>query len=243
MYLIKILRIDIPLLPSLLIDLNRPPHHHVHRTPIRHQANVIIKNASCMKQRNRKAHRLLHHHLQFIHHRILLAGDLIVQVILAKRQHRHEIGAHADRQLDEALPAVEHELQRPRHRIERLARAADHDRHRAAHALVVQPALREQVLDALAGHGRQAHGERVVAVQRDAEVGVEGEQRVRDAGVQVGEADGLGAEGGEGAVADDPVRVVPEDVFARGGQRGGAVQAHREVGGEEGPELAAAEPL
>ena len=103
------------------------------------------------------------------------------------------------------------------------------------------PAPRQQVLARLARHGRQAHGQGVVAVERDAEVGVEGQQGVGDAREELGEAEGLGGEGGEGAVRDDAVRVVAEDVFAGWRQFLGAVQAGGEVGGEEGPDAQGAE--
>ena len=84
--------------------------------------------------------------------------------------------------------------------VERLARAADDDGDGAAHALAVGAAARQQVQARLPRHGAQAQREDVVAVQRDAEVGVERQQRVGDAGEEGGEAERLGREGREGAV-------------------------------------------
>ncbi|KFY16524.1 hypothetical protein V492_01268 [Pseudogymnoascus sp. VKM F-4246] len=90
-------------------------------------------------------------------------------------------------------------------------------------------------------HARQAQHENILPIKRDAEIRIQREQGIRDPGKQLRESQRLGGEGGEGAVADDPVRVVPEDVFARWAELTGAVQARGEVAGEEGPEFAAAE--
>ena len=77
----------------------------------------------------------------------------------------------------------------------------------------------------------------VLAVQRDAEVRVQRQQRVRDAREQRREAQRFCAEGREGAVRDDPVRVVPEDVLACRWQLGCAVQTRGKVGCEQRPDL------
>lgn len=59
----------------------------------------------------------------------------------------------------------------------------------------------------------------------------------------MGEAESFGREGGEGAVADDAVGVVAEDVFAGWGERCGAVEAGGEVRGEEGPDRETADEV
>ena len=166
---------------------------------------------------------------------------LVVQVVLPEREHGHQVGAGADPELDEALAPLQHQPQGARLRVERLPRAADDDRDGAAHALAVGAALGEEVLARLARHGGEPEREGVVAVEGDAEVGVEGEEGVGDAGEELGEAERLGHEGGEGAVRDDAVGVVAEDVFAGRGQDLRAVQAGGEVGGEEGPDGEGAE--
>ena len=165
-----------------------------------------------------------------------LRPDLVVQVVLPEGQHGHEVGAGADTQLDEALATLQHEAQGVRASVERLARAADDDGDGAAHTLAVGPAARQEVLARLARHGGQPERERVVAVERDAEVGVQRQQGVGDAWEELGEAEGLGDEGGERPVRDNAVRVVAEDVFAGRGEDLRAVQAGGEVGREEGPD-------
>ena len=127
--------------------------------------------------------------------------------------------------------------------VEGFPRAAHDDGDGATHAFAVGAAAVEQVFARLARHGGEAHDEGVVAVEGDAEVGVEREEGVCDAGEELGETEGFGGEGGEGPVADDAVRVVAEDVFAGRGQGRGAVEAGGEVRGEEGPDGEAADEV
>ena len=169
-----------------------------------------------------------------MHARVRRRVELIVQVVLAEAQHRHEVGAVADRELHEALAPLEHKAQCAGLRVERLRGTAHDDRDGAAHALAVDAAAAEEVGAGLARDGVEADGQGPVAVEGDAEVGVEREQGVGYAWEELGEAEGLGGEGGEGAVRDDAVGVVAEDVFAGRGELFGAVQARGEVGGEEG---------
>lgn len=226
------------LLVRLLVPhhLDRAPHHHIQRPAIGHHAVVVIEDAAGVKKRDGEAEGPLHGHLDLIDGRMRVRLHLVVEVVFAKRQHGHEIGAGAHGQLDEALAPPEHQAQRVRSRVQGLARAAHDDGDGAAHAFAVGAAAAEQVFARVARHGAEAHPQGVVAVEGDAEVGVEGEEGVGDAGEELGEAEGFGREGGEGAVADDAVRVVAEDVFARGRERCGAVEAGGEVGGEEGPD-------
>lgn len=226
---------------ALLHHLDRPPDDDVQPLAVRHQPDVIVEHAARVEQRDREAHRLLEHELELVDRRVPLRPQLVVQLVLAEREHGHQVRAAAHRQLHEPLAPLQHQPQRPRQRVERLARPADDDGHGAAHPFAVGPAAGQDVLARLARHGGEPHGERVVAVQRDAEVGVQGQQGVGYAGEELGEAHGFGGEGGEGAVRDDAVRVVAEDVLAGWGERGGAVEAGGEVGGEERPEGEGAE--
>ena len=194
-----------------------------------------------MKQRDGEPQHLLHRHLDLIDRRVGVRLDLVVEVVFAEREDGDEIRAGADGELDEAHAALEDEAQGVGLGVEGLAGAADDDGDGAAHALAVGAAAAEQIFAGLARHGGEAQQQGVVAVEGDAEVGVEGEEGVGDAGEEVGEAEGVGGEGGEGPVADDAVRVVAEDVFAGGGEGGGAVEPRGEVRGEERPDGEAAE--
>jgi len=109
-----------------------------------------------------------------VHQGVLVRLHLVVQVVFAKREDGDEIGARADGELDEAFAALEHEAEAVRLGVEALAGAADDDRDGAAHAFVVGAAAREDVFAALTRDGGEAEGEGVVAVEGDAEVGVEG---------------------------------------------------------------------
>ena len=202
---------------SLLHDLDRTTNNDIDRPAIRLDANIIVEDTTSMKRRKCKAKQLLKRKLTLVKPRVVLAVKLGVDIVFAERQHRHEIGARPHGQLDEALAAAQHKAEGAGARLQRLARAADHDGDGAAHAGAVAAAAAQQVLAAGARHARQPHVQDVLAVQRDAEVGVQRQQRVRDAGEQRREAQRLRAEGGEGSVRDDPVRVVPEDVLARWG--------------------------
>ncbi|KFY62769.1 hypothetical protein V496_04399, partial [Pseudogymnoascus sp. VKM F-4515 (FW-2607)] len=194
-----------------------------------------------MKQRQRPPQRALQQILPAPNPRAVLNAKLVVQLVLAEPQHGHQIRPRAQRHLDEAVAPREDEPHGAGARVEGLARAADDDGDCAAHALAVHPPLAEEILAALAAHGGEAEGEDVLAVEGDAEVGVEREEGVCDSREQLREAEGLCGECGEGAVGDDAVRVVAEDVLACWAELGGAVQARGEVAREEGPELAAAE--
>ena len=154
---------------------------------------------------------------------------LVVELVLAKREHGDEIGARADGELDESLAAFQYKPKRVGLRVEGFGRPADDDGDGAAHAFAVGAASRKDVFARLARHGGEAQGKGVVTVERDTEVGVEGEERVCDAGEELGEAERFRGEGGECAVRDDPVGVVAKDVFSRGREDLGAVEAGWEV--------------
>ncbi len=143
-----------------------------------------------------------------------LGRDLIVEFVFSKPEHGDEVGAVPDGELDEAFAALEHELEQVRLRVEGFASAPDHDGDCAAHAFVVWAALGEEVVARFPAYGCESQCEGVVTVDGDAEVGVESQESVGNAGEELGEAEGFGAEGGEGAVRNDAVRVVAEYVFA-----------------------------
>ena len=129
-----------------------------------------------------KAQNPLHKHLPLMDPRMGIRIQLVVNVILAERQHGDQIRPRTNSKLDKPLAALQHQAQRMGFRVQRLSRAADDDGDGAAHALAVAAAFRQNVLAALARHGGQAHAQGVVAVEGDAEVGVEGEEGVGDAG-------------------------------------------------------------
>lgn len=208
---------------TLLHDLDRLAHDHVQWPAVGHHADVVVEDAAGVEERDGEPEQLLDDELGFVHERVPVRLHLVVEVVFAEREDGDEVGAGADGELDEAFAALEHEAEAVGLGVEALAGTADDDRDGAAHAFVVGAAVREDVFAALARDGGEAEGEGVVAIEGDAEVGVEGEEGVGDAREELGEAEGFGAEGGEGAVRDYAVGVVAEDVFAGGGKRGGAV--------------------
>jgi len=225
----------------LSADLNRLAHHNIHRPSIRHDAYIIVEHTPSMKHGRGKPKYLLHPQLQAVQTRMLLGVELFVDVVFAKCNHRHKVRASFNSQPDEALATVEHETQSAWVGFEGFARPADDDGDGTRHAAAVETAGGEQGGTGLFRDGGDAHPEEIVAVEGDAEVGVEGQEGVGDAREELREAKGFGGEGGKGAVGDDAVGMVAEDVLAGGGEGGGAVETHGEVGGEEGPEFEGAE--
>lgn len=207
--------IHIPLLRlDLLHHLNRPAHDHVQRPPVRQHAVIVVENAPGVEQRDRESEQLFHHELRFVHQWVPVRLHLVIEIVFAKREHWDEVGARADRELYEAFAAFEDEAEAVGEGVEGFAGAANDDCDCAAHAFAVGAAAGKDILAALARDGGEAQGEGVVAVQGYAEVGVEGEEGVCDAREQLAKSQGFGGEGGEGAVRDDAVWVVAEDVFA-----------------------------
>ena len=141
-----------------------------------------------MEQRDRKPEQLLNHELRFMHKGVLVRLHLVVEVVFAEGEDGDEVRAGADGEFDEALSAFQDEPEAVWEGVEALAGAADDDGDGAAHAFVVGAAAGEDVLAALAGDRGEAHGKCVVAVERDAEVGVEGEEGVCDAREQLAKA-------------------------------------------------------
>ncbi len=201
------------------------------------------KRTSRMEQRDSKPQHLLHRQLRPMHKRMSRPIELIIQVVLPETQTRHQIRPAPDRELHESLPSLQHQSQRPRLGIQGLPRAANDDGDGAAHTLVIGSAVGEEVLAGLAGDGGEAHAESVVAVQRNAEIGIEGQEGIGDAREELGEPQGFGGESCESAVRDDAVGVVAEDVLAGWFQFLRAMESCGEVSGEETPDFTAAQPV
>lgn len=127
--------------------------------------------------------------------------------------------------------------------VERFARPAYDDGDAPAHALAIGPAPGKNVLTGFARHRRETHAESIVAVQRDAEVAVKGEKRVCDAWEEFRESERFGTKGCKGAVTDDAVGVVAENVFPGRRQFLGAVETGGKVGCEERPDWETTEPV
>ncbi|KFY25061.1 hypothetical protein V493_04863, partial [Pseudogymnoascus sp. VKM F-4281 (FW-2241)] len=108
--------------------------------------------------------------------------------------------------------SAQHEPQGARASVEGLPSPAYDNSDCPPHSLAVDAAPTEEVFAALAADGRQAEREDVFP--------------------------SFGGEGGESAVADYAVWVVPEDVFSGWAELGGAVQSRGEVSREEGPDFA-----
>lgn len=189
----------------------------------------------------------------------------LTPTILAKAQDGDDAGALAHGQLEEAAALLAHQLHPAGLRLEAFPGAADYDGDRPAAAAAATAGLGRQAAakqgggpgggppqteggpgrrhalaaqDGLARalrHAGEAEGQQVLAVEGDFEVVVDGQQRVADSGEQLLEAGGLGHEVAEGAVRDDAVWVVGEDVVAGRVQRRGAMQAHGEVVGVQPP--------
>jgi hypothetical protein len=174
-----------------------------------------------MEQRHSEPEHLLHHQLRFVHIRMLGRIKLLVEIVFTESKDGYDVGALADGELDETFALLEDEFEGPWLRVERFARAADDDGDGAAHPLAVAATLGENVFAAFARDGGEAHAKSVIAVERDAEVGVEGEEGVGDSWEELLETEGFGGESGEGAVGDDAVGVVAEDVLAVRWRRAG----------------------
>lgn len=225
------------LVAGLGVDADGAADDNVDGPAVGHQADIIIKQAAAVHGRQRKLEDLEAEHLEAVHAGVRLGVELVVDVVFAKAHDGDKVSAGSQRHLDEALAVLEHQAHVAGFSLERLARAANDDGDGAALAVVVLAAAAQQVANRLLGDGADAHGEDPVAVEGDAEVGVERQQAVGDAGELFAEAQGVGGKGAPGAVGDDAVRVVAHDVAAVGVEVLRLVQAHGEVVGEPPPEL------
>lgn len=187
---------------GLLHDLDRSPGHDVHRLAVRHESDVVIEDAARVEQGDGEADPFLDQELPFVDQRVRVRGDLVVEVVFAESEDGDQVGARADGEFDEAFAALEHEPESVRLGVEGFPGSADDDGDGAAHAFVVGAAFGEDVLAGFAGDGSKAHGECPITVKGDAEIGVESEEGVCDAGEELLEAEGFGRKGGEGAVGD-----------------------------------------
>ena len=73
-------------------------------------------------------------------------------------------------------------------------------------------------------------------VQRNSKIGVESKKGVRNSGEKVRKSEGLCCECRKGAMRDDAVWVIAEDVLACWGKRSRAMEAGREIGSEKRPD-------
>ncbi|KFY82941.1 hypothetical protein V500_10245 [Pseudogymnoascus sp. VKM F-4518 (FW-2643)] len=188
-----------------------------------------------MKQRQRPPKRALQQILPAPNPRASFNAKLVIQFVLPKPKDRHQIRPRPQRHLNKPIPPPQHQPQRPRPRIKTLPRPANNNRNSPPHALPIHPPPTKDILAALATHARQPQSEDVLAIKGDAEITIEREEGIRDPGKQLREAQRLGGEGGEGAVADDAVGVVAEDVFPGRTKLDGAMEARGEIAREEGP--------
>ena len=217
------------------LDAHRPPDNDVNRAAVRHEANVVVEHTAAMQRGQGELEDAEAQHLEAMHHGVCLRAELVVERVLAKPKHGHEVGAGTDGHFDETLAGVEDHTEGAGFGFERLARAADDYRHSAAGTLAVTAAARQDVPDGLLGDGAEAHGEEPVAVEGDAEVGVKRHKCVGHAGELLSKAEGIRTKGHPGAVGDYAVRVVAEYVLRLRVKVVCLVQLRREVTAEQTP--------
>lgn len=129
-----------------LHDLDRDADDDVQRAAVRHDADVVVEDAAGVEQRHGEAQGFLDHHLEFVDEGVAFGAELVVELVFAKGEHRHEIGTRADRELDEAFASLEHQAQQVGFGVEGFTGAADDDGDGAAHAFVVRPTFGKNVL-------------------------------------------------------------------------------------------------
>lgn len=208
------------------------PTNAIDSPPIRHQPDIVIEHAARMEQRDREPGDPLQRPLHPLQQPPVVRDHLLVQFVLAKAQDRDDACVFTDRNLQEPTAALHNQRHAARGCFQRLLRPAEDNGDGAAGGRSAQQRFAGTPRDA-----GEAHGQEVVAVEGHAEVRVERQQRGRDAWEERLEAGcALGAEVAEGAVADDAVRVVGEDVVALRVEVGALVQLHREVTRVEPPQ-------
>lgn len=213
----------------VLCHSDGPANNNVHGSAVRHHANIVVEDASCMKDGNRKAHDLLYQHLELVNVWVSLGVELVIDVVLTKREDGHEVSAGADGHLDEAFATAQNKLDLTRSRIQRFTCAANDDGDGASHAFTILPAFGKNVLARLSGNGSHTKTEGVLAVDGVSEVGVEGQESIGDAGKELREAQCFSRKRCKGAMRDDAVWVVAEDVLPSRLQLLRAMQAGGEV--------------
>lgn len=120
-----------------LHDLDGAADDDVQGSAIGDDADVVIEHAAGVEQWDGEAQGILDQHLHLVDDRVAVRLDLLVQLVFAKSQHGHEVGAGADGEFDEAFPPLQHKPEQLRARVEGLARAADDNGDGAAHAFAV----------------------------------------------------------------------------------------------------------
>lgn len=69
---------------ALLFDSDRLSYDDVHSSTIRHQAHVVVEDASCMEERDGKPHSFFDDHLKLVDEGVLLTVDLLVEFIFSE---------------------------------------------------------------------------------------------------------------------------------------------------------------
>jgi len=209
MYLVDVIVVWV----RVLHHPDRATDNDVDGSPVRHHAYVVVEDTPRVEDGHRKAHELLDEHLELVYVGMRIGIELVVDVVFAEGEDRDEVGAGAYGHLDKALAAVEDELYGTGARIEGFTCAAYDDGDGAAHAFVVITAFGEDVFAGLARYGGHAETKGVFAIDGVAEVGIEGQQGVGDAREELRKAKGFRCKGSEGAMGDDAMWVVAEDVL------------------------------
>ncbi|KFX91414.1 hypothetical protein V490_05917 [Pseudogymnoascus sp. VKM F-3557] len=178
-----------------------------------------------MEQRQRPAERAFKQVLSAADPRAVLDAELVVEFVLSESKHGDEVSPGTESHLDEPIPPLEHQPQRPRSRIKTLPRASNDDGDSPPHPLTIHASPAEYILATLPGHARQPHSEDVLPIKRDAEVTIQRKEGIRDPREQLRESQRLSRECRECAVGDDAVGVVPEDVLPRRAQLNRSMQS------------------
>mmetsp|Transcript_62469 Transcript_62469/g.166966 ORF Transcript_62469/g.166966 Transcript_62469/m.166966 type:complete len:298 (+) Transcript_62469:129-1022(+) len=239
--LLHVLRMDgVDLLLRGALDLlhvDRPSHHGVHRHPQGHHADVQAEDTvqhaasqrSAKEERDGKAHPFLHGELEVLQPLVVVDPE---DVVLAKGEHGHQGCTGGQGNLHEALSVLQHEVDLPRLRCQRLARPAhnQHDRGAGTPSKVPLDRLPTGVVD--------AHAKKVLTKERYSKVHLQCQETEVDPRKEPGKASGIRGKVAQRADADDPVGVIAKEVVPRRVQLRRARQRHGEVGGEVSPERA-----
>ena len=125
-----------------LMHLDRVARNHIQRPPVWHHPDIIVENPSGMEKWHCEAQNLFHDELNLVNEWVILRLQLIVQLIFAKSQSRHEVCPCAYGQLNETFAALQDKPQRLRSRIERFSGSTHNNRDGTTHALAVGAPVR-----------------------------------------------------------------------------------------------------
>lgn len=109
---------------------------NVEGTAVGQEADVVVEDAAGVEERDGEAEDALEEELQAVDARVGARGELVVEFILAKGEHGHEIGARADGQLDKAETSAQYETHRVWLGVERLGCPANDNGNGASHAFL-----------------------------------------------------------------------------------------------------------